>query len=90
MSSHDDVPSQSTDSIDDTISTTDCVNTDTNHPSTDMSEEKTGIEIRNILFQIEQLFLSIKMIHDKVDRLQQEKEPPTGCGFSCTNNSLNM
>ena len=59
-------------------------------PSTVTPVNTSLIMISELSMRIEQLFKSIEDIHKKVDRLQQEKEAPTGCGFSCTNNSLNM
>ena len=63
------------------------------HPllhNSDISEDKSLIYIRNISIQIDQLFLAIKDLHDKMNKLQEEKEAPTGCGFSCSNNSLKL
>ena len=77
---HGDIPSTS---IQETIITYD-------KPNTQSTEETSLILIENLTLQIEKIFIAIKDIHLKVDSLQEEKETPTGCGFSCSNNSLNM
>ena len=62
-------------------------------PSSSKSEntmDENIVRISKMALQIEQLFLAIKHIHQKVDKIQEENESPTGCGFSCSNNSLNM
>ena len=57
---------------------------------TDTSQDKNIIYMRNMSLQIEKLFSAINDLYQKMNKLQEEKEAPTGCGFSCTNNSLNM
>ena len=58
--------------------------------NTEISQDKNIIYIKNMLLQIEQMFLVIKDIHERMNKLQEENEAPTGCAFSCTNISLNM
>ena len=40
--------------------------------------------------QINQLVVAVQDLHSKIDTLQEEKSTPSGCGFLCAHNSLNL
>ena len=64
-------------------------------PQQDVNERfsndmQSNIEFKIMASQIQKLFIALKEMDEKINKLDLEREKPTGCGFSCSNNSLNM
>ena len=47
-------------------------------------------DIQEMADEIQHLFKIINELCRKIDRLEEERMKPTGCGFSCSHNSLSM
>ena len=53
-------------------------------------ELQTIQEMHQMTGRIDDLMLALKDLQSKLDHLQENKTKPTGCGFSCSNNSFTL
>ena len=53
-------------------------------------ELQTIEEMQIMADRIEGLIRRLNEIQSKIDKIHESRSKPTGCGFSCSNNSLNL
>lgn len=62
----------------------------------DVSEDREGFQqltTKNMLImatRIDDLMVALRDLQDRLDKIQESKSKPTGCGFSCSNNSFTL
>ena len=59
-------------------------------PGTGAVNEHFQFDIRTMAVRIDELTKSLKEIQAKMNAMEEARENPLGCGFSCSNNTFAM